>query len=90
MNEQANVTRYLLSDPVRVDLARRFAYHAPILDQAKRYAEIRDKIAELAVFISERAPNSCELATALTHLDAAMMFANAAIARNEPRPEGGK
>ncbi len=61
----------------------RFEYHAPRGDQAIRYGEIRAKILHLAVFISERAPTSRELSTALTHLDAVMFYANAAIARNE-------
>ena len=66
-----------------MDLRHRYQYHAPKPTQAERYAEIREKIAELAIFISERVPTSREHATALTHLDAVMFYANAAIARNE-------
>lgn len=76
-------TRYVIAPADLESLANRFAYHAPKGDQATRYAEMRAKIHETAVFISERAPASRELSTALTHLDAAMMFANAALARNE-------
>lgn len=82
-NENQNVTRYLRTEPVKVDLRHRYNYHAPKPDQIERYGAIREKIAELAIFISERAPDSRELSTALTHLDAVMFYANAAIARNE-------
>ena len=72
------------------DLRNRFTYHAPKDDQIERYKVIRDAFLQLALVICNAAPQSRELSTALTHLDAAMMFANAAIARNESRPEGGK
>lgn len=75
--------KFPLTDATKEELVRRFDYHAPHGDQAARYGEIRAQIRHLAGFICERAPISRELSTALTHLDAVMFYANAAIARNE-------
>jgi len=68
---------------VIAELRNRFTYHAPKADQPERYERIRASILDLAITLSSHCPPSRELSTALTHLDAAMMFANAAIARNE-------
>lgn len=75
--------QYSISPILREELRRRYSYHAPIGNQAERYAAIRAEIEKLAVFIAERAPVSRELSTAFTHLDSVMFYANAAIARNE-------
>lgn len=63
--------------------ATRFTYHAPHGDQPVRYEEIRAKASELAQFINERVPQSRELSLAMTKLEEAIFWANAAIARNE-------
>lgn len=65
------------------ELKNRFTYHAPKGDQLERYAAIRAKALELATLIVASTRHSREQGTALTHLDSAVMFANAAIARNE-------
>jgi hypothetical protein len=65
------------------DLVNRFTYHAPKNDQAKRYEEIRDGGRAVAEIIDVRCPNSREKSLAITHLEQAVMWANAAIARNE-------
>jgi hypothetical protein len=65
------------------ELDKRFSYHPPITDQAVRYQDIRSAAWEFAALIMRDCPDSRERATSLTHLDAAVMFANAAIARNE-------
>lgn len=65
------------------DLENRFTYHPPKGDQALRYEMIRDSAHRFAAFLNERCPDSDELETAVTFIDAAVMFANAAIARNE-------
>jgi len=70
------------------DLANRFTYHAPFGDQPTRYEMIRDRGLNLAQFMTEKCPPSRELSLALTNLEQAVMWANAAIARNETRPEG--
>jgi hypothetical protein len=66
------------------ELAVRFTYHAPHRDQQERYQEIRDHAARLADFIVTNSPDSREQALAITKLEEAVMWANAAIARREP------
>jgi hypothetical protein len=65
------------------DLARRFTHHPPKGDQAIRYEMLRDHAHNLAAFINEKTPDSREKSLAITHLEQAVMWANAAIARNE-------
>ena len=65
------------------DLANRFTYHAPKDGQAERYTEIRDYAHGLASLINHQCPESREKSLAFTHLEDAVMWANAAIARNE-------
>lgn len=60
-----------------------FVYHAPFGDQVERYAAMRDRLRETARFIVERTPVSREQSLALTALEEAMFWANAAVARNE-------
>jgi hypothetical protein len=64
-------------------LEARFTYHAPHNDQPQRYQLLRQQALELARTIVRNCPSSPERSTALTHLDAVIMFANAAIARHE-------
>ncbi len=68
------------------DLANRFTYHTPKGDQAIRYEQIRDAAHDLAGIINERTPDSREKSLAITHLEDAVMWANASIARNELWP----
>lgn len=65
------------------DLAKRFTYHPPKAGQAARYESIRHRAKELAVYLSNATPPSREQALALTKLEEAVFWANAAIARNE-------
>lgn len=60
-----------------------FSYHPPFGDQAERYNAIRVKAKELAVLIEVECPQSRETSLAITHIETAVMWANAAIARNE-------
>ncbi len=60
-----------------------YTYHAPKGDQVDRYTQLRTKAKELALLIAELTPYSREQSLAFTHLDEVVMFANAAIARNE-------
>jgi hypothetical protein len=64
------------------DLSNRFTYHAPVGDQGARYVELRDRAHELASHIDRLAPDSREKSLAITHLEDAVMWANAAIARH--------
>jgi hypothetical protein len=79
----AKPPRYPLTEKSLGELDNRFEYHAPKDDQVARYGTIRAKARELALVIAQNTPLSREQALALTHLDTAVMFANAAIARNE-------
>ncbi len=64
-------------------LNNNFTYHAPKGDQAERYTKLREKAKELATDFVTNCPESRELSLALTYLEQAVMWANAAIARNE-------
>lgn len=65
------------------DLENRFTYHAPKPGQGSRYETIRTRAREFATLVGEFCPDSREKSLAITHLEEAVMWANAAIARNE-------
>lgn len=65
------------------DLSRRFTYHAPKADQPARYEAIRAAAHEFAGEITGLTPTSREQSLAITALEEAVFWANAAIARNE-------
>lgn len=65
------------------DLDNRFTYHPPKPGQAEKYEALRSKGKELAELINELVPDSREKSLALTQLQNATMWANAAIACNE-------
>jgi hypothetical protein len=67
----------------RDELAIRFTYHPPIGDQSDRYERLRGGAFGLAEMITEATPPSREQSLALTHLEEAIMWANAAIARRD-------
>lgn len=60
-----------------------FTYHAPKEGQLEKYTNLRAKAKEFAAMILELCPESRERSVALTELESAMMWANAAIARND-------
>lgn len=64
------------------DLENRFTYHAPKEDQPDRYQLIRAQGLTFAQIIDRSVPDSREKSLAITHLEQAVMWANAAIARN--------
>lgn len=66
-----------------LNIDKTFQYHSPKEDQPKRYEAIRAKARELAHLISDSTPISREQSVALTNLQQAVMWANAAIAINE-------
>lgn len=74
---------YPISDQLYTDLENRFTYHKPIGDQQERYQKLRFNAKVLAFDISKNCPPSFETSLALTHLEQAIFWANAAIARNE-------
>jgi hypothetical protein len=65
------------------DLKNRFSYHSPKGDQNARYEDLRSFARQLAERIVESTPESREQSLALTKLEEAIFWANAAIARNE-------
>ena len=65
------------------ELATRFTYHPPKDDQADRYQELRDAGGSVAHLIDMLCPDSREKSLALTNIEQAIMWANAAIARRE-------
>lgn len=73
----------MFKKPTSEELAHRFSHHAPVRDQAERYAAIRAKFLDTAKFIVDATPCCPEQTRALNALDEAMFLANAAIARNE-------
>lgn len=75
-----SVAKYSI-DHMRLD--KSFKYHAPIGDQAPRYVDLRFAGRNLAESIMAYSPPSREQSVALTKVEEAVMWANAAIARNE-------
>lgn len=67
----------------REELLKRFTYHPPKGDQPARYTTLRETAKDFAQWILSCCPESRERALALTKLEEAVMWANAAIARNE-------
>jgi hypothetical protein len=65
------------------DLNNRFTYHPPFGDQVFRYGEIRSVGKDFAELIDRYCPDGREKSLAMTSLEEAVMWANAAIARNE-------
>ena len=65
----------------KLDVA--FMYHKPKEDQPLRYEKLRAMARSLAEMFNENCPSSRELSLAMTKLEEAVMWANAAIARNE-------
>jgi hypothetical protein len=69
------------------DLKNRFTYHPPKNDgdnpQVPRYEQIRKVAKRVALDWAEMCPPSRELSLAITHLEEAVFWANASIARHE-------
>jgi len=65
------------------DINNRFTYHAPKPGQSKRYEDLREAGRQLAILINDLCPESREKSLAITKVEEAISWANAAIARNE-------
>lgn len=72
-----------LTDRQKAELKKRFTYHAPKAGQPLRYTALRDYAKDLAALIMVLTPESREQSLALTSLEEAIFWGNAAIARNE-------
>ncbi len=68
--------------PMRTDLENRFTYHAPKGDQPDKYARIRLAGKNFALLVNELCPQTREQSLAITKIEEAVMWANAAIARD--------
>lgn len=67
----------------RETIVKHFTYRPPKNDQPQRYAFLREKALELAHVVNKECPDSREKDNALDKISEAIMWANAAIARNE-------
>lgn len=65
------------------DLENRLTYHAPSGTQPQLYGAIRDTALTFAIMLNDLCPESREKSLAITKLEEAVMWAIAAIARNE-------
>lgn len=66
------------------DIENRFAYHKPSSETvANTHSEMREKCRTLAHHMNNNCPPGKELSLAITKLEEAMMWANAAIARHQ-------
>jgi hypothetical protein len=67
--------------PTHEELNNRFSYHSPKPGQPEIYTELRSTGKYLAEKMCRLCPDSRELSLALTNLEQAIMWANAAVAR---------
>lgn len=64
------------------DIEHRFAFHAATTEEKRdAHTSVRQACRRLADFINESAPDGREKSLAITHVEEAMLWANAAIAR---------
>jgi hypothetical protein len=72
-----------VSDGMKLQIDKAFNYHAPKDGQPEKYNKLRQTAKELAWLITDLTPESREQSLAITNLEQVVMWANAAIARNE-------
>ncbi len=66
------------------DIEHRFAFHAATTEEKRdAHTSVRQACRRLADFINESAPDGREKSLAITHVEEAMLWANAAIARQQ-------
>jgi hypothetical protein len=64
------------------DIDRRFDYHAPDADKVRRHENVRGDVKVTARVFELNLPDGREKSLAITKLEEALFWANAAIARN--------
>lgn len=87
------LNKYEIENKMGHMITNNFQYHAPSPDQQERYVFLRNEARVLAYNIVKNCPPSREQSLAITKLEEAIFWANAAIARNEtpgPEPRTGK
>lgn len=67
----------------KYDLQHNFTYHPPTKEQAERYKLLRAFGLDMGKVIEDYCPESAERTLAFRKLEECIMWANAAIARNE-------
>jgi len=72
-----------ISYPVLERIKNDFTHHPPTAEQVVRYEMLRDAALEFATLVCKCSPASREQSLALTNIEQAIMWVNAAIARNE-------
>jgi hypothetical protein len=78
----------MTSREYKPDVENRFTYHPPRSEgEVEKYELLRKAGKWLALDILKHTPESREQSLALTKVEEAVMWANAAIARNPPRPD---
>ncbi|MCX5266074.1 hypothetical protein [Streptomyces sp. NBC_00199] len=66
------------------DIAHRFAFHAATTDEKRdAHASVRQQCRQLADHINATCPNGREKSLAITAIEEAMFWGNAALARQE-------
>lgn len=68
------------SDRERLEIDRRFQFHGATPITKVKHSEARARMRTLALWVLDNVPASRERSLALTHLQSAMMWSNAAIA----------
>jgi hypothetical protein len=74
----------------QVDITNRFDFHPATTEEKKNdHSSVRQACAGLAEYLNVRLPEGREKALAITKLEEAMFWANAAIARPPVSPPAG-
>jgi hypothetical protein len=66
------------------EIEKRFNYHQPTGNKVAVHENVRSVYRQLAHDMVEALPDSREKSLAITALEESLMWANAAIARNDP------
>jgi hypothetical protein len=75
---------YAIDAKLRERIENDFVHHPPSTPHVgERYATIRFQLKQTALVVCEMSPPSREQSIALTKLEEAMFWANAAVARND-------
>lgn len=76
------------TNDLQAELDNFFQYHAPVNDQADRYAEIRSAGKAFAETIAKHCPPSADRTHAIRVIRDAVFWANASIACSGEQPKG--
>lgn len=74
----------MITEQERSDLNSRFSHHPPInIDVGNAFGMVRGQMLRAAELVMQLCPGGREKSLAITHLEEAMFWANASIARNQ-------